>query len=468
MIASPSASQGWEGDKCVSDLQTNAMVYDSLLRIKTPDGNGVAPGLAKSYSYDAATHTYTFTLRPNAKFSNGSTVTAADVVWSIGQWRTGKVSGSYYATIASEKAESPSVLTVHMKQPDTFLPNLLTWCTSTIYPKNYGGQSKEAFFQKPVGAGPFTVQSDTDLTGPSEVLNLVPNPHFYGGPPTIKSVVVKTIPDASQRAVQFKAGDVDIIEGVDSATAAAVGAHAVVRAKPDQLQGVLANLKSGPTTDPKLRAAIAKAIDRRALAAALADGSIPATGMLPVNVPGSTPPTTPYSFDVAGAKKLMAGSKTPNGVTLSYLYDPSDKSADTAAQIMASDLKQIGVNLKLVTTDGNTLITRQSESNFQLTTSGASAISPTVFDPVSYYQAAAYPYSGADMTVINKEFLAGTATTSLTAQQAAARAIQDDALKQNALIGVYNGCASWAVQPYLKGFTALQYGFFYADPLTVG
>lgn len=463
VIASPSASQGWEGDKCISDLQTNGMVYDSLLRIKTPSGDGVAPGLAKSYSYDAAKRTYTFTMRPDAKFSNGSPVTAADVAWSIDQWRAGKVSGSYYAAIASEKVVSDSVVTVTMKQPDTFLPNLLTWCTSTIYPKDYAGQTAKAFFAKPIGAGPYAVSSDTDLTGPSEVLNLVPNKYFYAGKPSFKSVVIKTIGDASQRAVQFKSGSVDIIQGVDSATAQAVGAKAVQRAKPDQLQGVLANLKKGPTTDPNLRAAIAKAIDRPTLAKALSDGSIPATGMLPVNVPGSTPPTTPYSYDLAGAKALMAKSKTPSGLTLTYLYDPSDKSGDTAAQIIVSDLKKIGITVKLVTTDGNTLYTRQANGDFQLTTSGASAISPTIFDPISYYQAAAYPYSGADMTVIDKQFLAGTATTSLTEQEAAARAVQDDGLRQNALIGVYNAPASWAVQPWLSGFLPLQYGFFYAD-----
>jgi peptide/nickel transport system substrate-binding protein len=470
VIASPTASQGWSGDSCVSDLQTNGMVYDSLLRIKTPGGNGLAPGLAKSYSYDAATHVYTFNLRPNATFSNGSPVTAADVVFSMNQWRAGKVSGSYYATIGSETAVSKDVVTVQMKQADTFLPKLLTWCTSTIYPNNFAGETSKAFFAKPIGAGPYKVVSSADLTGPSEVLTLAPNPHFYGWTSKnhgIKQVVVKTISDASQRAVQFKAGDIDIIEGVDSATEAAIGAKNVVRAKPDQMNAILANLKSGPTADPDVRAAIADAIDRKAIASALDDGSEPATGVLPVNVPGSTPPTHPYVTDVPAAKALMKKSKYPNGVTISYLYDPSDKAADTTAQILVSQLKKIGITLKLVTSDSNTVTSRQGSGNFQLSTAGASAISPTIFDPISYYQAAAYPYSGADMSVINKVFLDGTATTSLTQQKADAREFQDDALKQNALIGVVNARASWAVQPRVKGFEALQYGFFYADSLTV-
>ncbi len=470
VLARASASQGWKGDNCITDLQTNLMVYDTLLRVKTPNGDGVAPGLAKSYSYNAATHVYTFTLRPNAEFSNGQPVTAADVVFSMNQWRAGKISGSYYATIASEQVVSKDVLTVQMTQADSFLPDLLTWCTSTVYPNNFAGESETAFFQKPIGAGPYEVVSSSDVTGPSEVLNLAPNPHFYGWTKSnkgIKSVVVKTISDPSQRALQFKAGSIDLIEGVDSATQAAVGASRVVRAKANQLDAILVNLKSGPTTDPYLREAIAKVVDRAAIAKALADGSEPAKGILPVNVPGSTPPTHPYSTDVAAAKALMKKSKTPNGTTLTYLYDASDAVADTIAQILTSQLKQIGITLKLVTTDTNTVESRQASGNFELSTSGASAISPTIFDPISYYQAAAYPYSGADMTVINREFLAGTSTNILTQQQADARAVQDDGLKQNAVIGIVAVRASWAVQPWVKGFDGLQYDFFYVDPITV-
>lgn len=471
VIASPSASQGWDGDKCVSDLQTNGMVYDSLLRIKTPAGDGVAPGLAKSFSYDATKHTYTFEMRPDAKFSSGAPVTAADVVWSIDQWRKGPVSGSYYATIKSERAVSTSVLEVQMKQPDTFLPNLLTWCTSTIYPKDYAGQTAAAFFKKPIGAGAFEVASFTDPTGPSEVIALVPNPHFYGWPggkPTLKTVTVKTVTDPSQRAVQFKSGNIDIIQGVDFATEQAIGKRAVVRAVPDTIASILVNIKRGPLRDPNLREAISKAIDRKAMASALSDGSEPATGMLPTNVPGATPPTTPYSYDLAGAKAALAKSSSAGGVTLTYLYDASDKALDTSAQILVAQLAKINVRVKLVTTDGNTVTSRESTGDFELGTSTASAISPTIFDPVSYIQAAPYPYAGASMTVIDKAFLTGTAATDPSAQQAQARAIQDDGLRQNVLIGMYNSTASWALQSWVKGFTPLQYGFFYADPVSVG
>src|SRR4051812_34017451 len=180
VVARATSSQGFEGGKCISDLQTGPWVYDTLLRIKTPEGDGVVGGIAKDYSFDTATKTYTFNLRPDAKFSNGDPVTADDVVFSIDQWRNGPVSGSYYATIASQKAVSDDVVEVTMTQQDSFLPALLTWCTSTIYPKDFAGQPKDEFFKKPIGAGAFSVDSFSDLTGPSESIKLVPNKYFYG------------------------------------------------------------------------------------------------------------------------------------------------------------------------------------------------------------------------------------------------------------------------------------------------
>jgi len=50
MVARVTSSQGFEGDKCISDLQTGPLVYDTLLRIKTPEGDGVTGGIAEDYS----------------------------------------------------------------------------------------------------------------------------------------------------------------------------------------------------------------------------------------------------------------------------------------------------------------------------------------------------------------------------------------------------------------------------------
>lgn len=471
VLAAERPSQGFEGDKCISDLQTNPMIYDALLRIKVPNGDGVVPGLAKSYSYDEKAHVYTFDLRPDAKFSNGKPVTAKDVVFSFNQWTSGPVSGSYYANVKSAEAVSDTEVKVTMKQGDTFLPALLTWCTSTVYPDNFGGESKADYFKTPISAGAFAVKSTTDLTGPSEVIQMIPNKYYYGyagKTPPFKSFEWRVISDPSQRVLQFKAGDVDLLDSVDSAAQAQVGKQYVQRSKPDQISGMLANTKSGPTADADLRAAISAAVDRSEVVQAQNDGNVAATGALPIDVPGAVEPTTPYSTkaDLTQAKALLAKSKYPKGVSIDYLYSTSDKDAATAAQMVKSQLAKIGVNLNLQATDNTTLYARLSAKNFQMANFRASAISPTIFDPISYLQAAAYPYTGADHTVVDRAFATGTSTTDTAVQEAQAKAVQDDVLKQNFYIGVYNSRHAWAVQPWVKGFLDLQYGFFYGEGLS--
>lgn len=471
VLAMALPSQGWEGDKCLTDLQTNPMVYDSLLHIQTPDGSRVVPGLAQSYKYDAKTFSYEFTLRPDAKFSNGKQLTADDVVFSFNQWTTGQVSGIYYSNVKAATAVSPSVVKVQMKAPDSFLPALLTWCTSTVYPKDFDGLTKAAYFQKPIGAGAFAVDSVSDLTGPNEVINLVPNKYYYGfagKPAPFSTFTVETISDPSQRVLQFKAGNVDILDQVDSAAQAQVGSSVTHRATPNPISGMLLNLKSGPTADPNLRAAISLALDRTAIVQAQNDGSVAATGALPIQVPGAVEPTTPYntSSNLDQAKAAMAKSKYASGVTINYLYVSSDKDSSTMAQVAKDQLSKIGINLQLQATDNTTLQSRSAASNFQMTYFAAAAISPTIFDPIGFLQAAAYPWSGANTSVVTAAMAQGTSTTVEAEQQAQARKVQDDILSQNFFIGVYNSRFAWAVQPWVTGFVPLQYGLFYANNVT--
>jgi peptide/nickel transport system substrate-binding protein len=81
---------GWVLDSAAaySTYQTHPAVFEPLLRF-TADGANVEPGLAEKWGYDEATTTWTFTLRSNAKFSNGQPVTSADVVFSFGVWSAG-------------------------------------------------------------------------------------------------------------------------------------------------------------------------------------------------------------------------------------------------------------------------------------------------------------------------------------------------------------------------------------------
>ncbi|PVZ95378.1 hypothetical protein DDQ50_02340 [Amnibacterium flavum] len=467
--ARPAAIDGWEGDKCISSSgPTNAVVFDSLLRIQTPDGSGLVPGLASEWSYDESTYTYDLTIRDDAAFSNGDPVTADDVIFSFDEWKAGPISGILYASVASVTAVSDKEVQVVMAQPDTFLPNLLAWCNSNVYPADFAGMSRDDYFANPIGAGPYVVSDWSDPGGTTESISLVPNEHFWGWEgetPAVTELTIETIVDPSQRALQFQSGDIDILEQVDQATVAQIGEDHAVPTLPSINIGIVANTLAGPASDPVVREAISKAIDRDSIAGALGGGTEAATGILPINVPGTAEPTEPYTFDLDAAKDLMASSGSPDGLSMRYMYDPSNADSDTTAQILVTQLAEIGIDLELEPTDTATMNGRLADGDFDLARSGAGAISPTIFDPIGLILATSYVYSGVDATVMTDNFVTGTSTTDDAVVEQAVVAIQDDALKQNGYIGVIDLATNWAAQSYITGFVPIQYMVYYTDKL---
>lgn len=464
----PSASNGFDGDKCVdTSIPLNPAVYDTLVRIKLPNGDGLAPGLARSWSWDAKTLTYTFHLRGNAEFSSGKPVTAADVVFSVNQWVTGSFSGSYYVNIKKAVAVNPTTVAIEMKKTDTFLPDLLTWCTSPIYPDGYAGMSPKAFFAKPIGAGPYEVTGFANPEGTNEKITLKPNPYFYGyagKPPAIKTFEIDTVPDASQRALMFQSGQADLLDSVDAATASGLAKSAIKKTLPDSISGLVLNVKSGPLADPKIRQAISLGINRSLVAESMNNGSLPARGYLPLNTPGTPAPVTPYAYDPAKARQLISASSSPKGISVTLIFDGSDQSNEDMAQALQTQLGQVGVTLKLQSTDSNTVNARMENGNYQMAFSGASSISPTAFDPISWL-AILYSWTGDKSPEIQDEFVKGTSTTVTSQQLAAASAVQSFIMNGNALIGVVNTNATYAAQPWITGFVPLQYGTFYFDTM---
>ena len=459
---------GWEGDACVGpSTQTNPVVYDTLVRMSVPDGQSIVGGLAESFSYDADTFTYTFEMRPGAAFSNGDPVTAEDVKFSVDEWVAGPISGAYYQAVDSATVVDEDTVEVQMKQADTFFPALLTWCTSAIYPKDFAGIPKDEFFQKPIGAGPFAVAEWNDPAGPNEEIVLTRNEHYWGadeGMPKLDRLIIRTIADPNQRALAFDAGDVQILEDVDTATKRQIDPALLVDAPRQQMYGFVINTERVP--DVKIRQAISKAIDRDLIVEVLDRDAEVAPGVLPINVPDAVPPTEPNEFDLEGAKALIAETSAADGITLEYAYNAANADETTIAQNLQAQLAEIGVTLELMATDGPTLSTKRSDGDFDLVPEGTAAISPTIFDPIGLMLAVNYPHARADLTVINEQFLIGTASTDPAERQAAVLAIQDDAMAQAAQIGLVNVASTYAVQSDVEGFVLLPYVQWYTD--TVG
>lgn len=465
-VARPWPIDGFKGDNCLSagSITMNLLVYDTLLRVPE-SGEGTAPGLAESMTYDEASLAYTVTLREGLTFSDGSPLTAEDVVFSIDQWRTGAFNGVLYASIASAEVIDDLNVKVNLAAPDAVLPYIFMWCNSTVYPSDFSGMSEEEYFQKPISAGPFTV-SEWSNPGATETIVLEANPNHWNGPgggSELDQIVFQASLDPNQQLLAFEAGEFDLVELVDPFTARDLDPATVKSAGVLPITLLTVNVGNEKLADPAVRAAISQAIDREEIATLLEGTGQAATGVLPINVPGWAEGSTPYATNVEAARAVLE----PLGLELEILYDSSSSVVAAAVEVLASQLGEVGVKVSLAGSDNGTVVGRASSSDFEMVILQLAAISPTILDPVGALAALYLPWSQADTAVIYEQFLTGASTSDVAAWESAAATIQDDARATNAVIGLFNYSPVDAVSTRVSGYNRLPFAIWYADGISI-
>ena len=183
-------------------------LYSRLLQPNST-GTGLLPDLASSWTISSNGLTYTFHLRPDAKFSNGSPVTANDVVYSIDRSRAFAGGWGFLLTaVKTISAPDQHTVVITLSQPHAPLLADLAMYAYSIVPESLVKAQGSGFFQHPVGSGPFMV---TSYSADSEI-DLARNPHFYGTKPKISKVKVLIVPNDNTRVLMLESKKVDVIE----------------------------------------------------------------------------------------------------------------------------------------------------------------------------------------------------------------------------------------------------------------
>ena len=211
------------------DVYTLDKIFEPLF-IASVSGK-LTPWLAQSYTVSKDNKTFTFKLRPGVKFSDGSPLTAADVVFSINRTRKDKkgVLGFLDFAIKSLEAKGTSTVVAHLSQPWAPFVSDISVFANGIMPANYGGKSETEFFANPIGTGPFTL-SGFKSDAPS--LTLQANKSYWqAGKPYVDAVEFLNVGDDNQRVLQLRGGQVDVIDSVPPANVKALGSDSSLEAK---------------------------------------------------------------------------------------------------------------------------------------------------------------------------------------------------------------------------------------------
>ena len=343
-------------------------IFEPLFQA-TSNGKALIPDMATSSSVSANKLSWTFNLRHGVKFSNGKEMTSADVKFSV-QRVGAKASNPWTfinADIASITTPSKYQVVVTTKTPWAPLQADMALFANGVIPNNYGGESATAFWNHPIGTGPFMVKQWVK----GSELKLVKNPYYWQpGKPYLNGVNFVSVPDDNTRLLQLESGSAQIDEFPAWSQISELQNKAGIVMKlftSSWTQFLGFNEQYPFFKDQHVRRAISYAIDRGAIVKAVlyGHGTVANSQVTPA-LWDYNPKNPGIQFDLAQAKKEMALSKFPQGFPVKLLVGSGNQNELTMGQILQSELAPLGITVTLQQVNGAQENTLQSTSQFQM------------------------------------------------------------------------------------------------------
>ncbi|WP_405132497.1 nickel ABC transporter substrate-binding protein [Paenibacillus sp. FSL H8-0175] len=354
-------------------MNVHAMIYEGL--VEYGEKGEILPSLAESWDISEDGKVYTFHLRHDVKFSDGTEFNADAVKFSFERWikdpanslnvatamQSLVVVDEHTITMTFNKAYYPFLTELSFARPVRIISPSAVEPAGDITGK----------FIKAIGTGAWMAESyKTD----QEAI-LVRNPNYWGEMPKLSKIILKVIPDPQSRVLALQAGDIDIAGGqmgkipVESVPVIEADSSLTLqKAQGTNSHFMIFNYKTPALQDLNVRKAINLAINKKSIVEDLMDGiGSEAQGLFPLTVPYVTESNnTWYGFDPLEAKKLLAaagytdsdgdgivqkdGAQLELNFVLQQAEYPEWKSI---SELVQSELKEIGIRVNLQVLEPN-------------------------------------------------------------------------------------------------------------------
>ena len=349
-----------------SSLRLLELVYEPLVRLDAE--LNVIPAIATSWEFSPDAKTLTFKLDPNAKFSNGETVTPADVKASferILDEATAAAARSNFLSIAS--IDTPDAETVVFNLNTADVPILVSMATINAAIVPASEIASGAVGTTTLGSGPFVLTS----WEPNAREVLTANPDWAGGKLAIDGIDITVLPDETAILASLRAGQTDFALINDPLIATLVPNEPNLQL--NRVGGLAYNvLQLNPSRPPMdnllVRQAMSCAINRQEIVDAALAGEGVVTGPMTVPAFAQDPNTLfCYTQDVAKAKELMAEAGFADGFTAKVIAATGEPPVSAAeAQVLQAQLAEIGVKLEIEMMELNVYVDTWLAGNFDM------------------------------------------------------------------------------------------------------
>ena len=375
------------------EIQVIRDLFEGL--VNQDEKGKLIPGVATRWQSND-NRVWTFTLRDNARWSDGTPVTAEDFVYSWQRLVDPKNTSpfAWFAALAGisnaqaiidgkqtpdklgVKAVNKNTLTVQLNKPVPYFPNLAA--NFALYPVPKTAIEKSGNdWTKPgnlVGNGAYVLQDRVV----NEKLVVVPNTHYWDNARTVlQKVTFMPINQESAATKRYLAGDIDITESFPKNLY-----QKLLKDIPGQVYTPAQlgtyyyafNTQKGPTADARVRLALSMTIDRRLMAEkVLGTGEKPAWRFTPDVTAGFTP--QPSRMEEMSQQELNAEAKTllkaagygpGRPLKLTLLYNTSENHQKIAIAVASMWKKNLGVDVKLQNQEWKTYIDSRNTGNFDV------------------------------------------------------------------------------------------------------
>ncbi len=393
-------------------------ISEPLLR-PTADMNGVVPAAAQSYDVSSNGTVFVFHLRPAAQYWDGVPVKAQDFVYAWQRlidprlaapnepfFAAAVLNGDKVSALDPQrdaakldaalgtlglKAIDDYTFQVTLAYPDPAFIWLAAMPAGAPIRQDVVAKSGDKWAAAPeslITNGPFKVSEMVT----NDHLKVVPNAHYWGARPTLAVIDFVVVNDGAAALAKYRSGELDEID-VQPAQAAAVAGDGklgqdLVKTPSLTVFWIAFRLDSPPLNNPKVRQALAEAIDRNAFVAQIFQGQgMPAETFIPKGMRGYAPALgSPQRFDVAQARAALAasGMSAAQLSGIKFSYDQSSDFGKATATFVRDQLKaNLGIDVALEALDTNTLSSRLSTGDFQI--AGPSGWTADFPDPSDWY-----------------------------------------------------------------------------------
>lgn len=352
-------------------------VFDSLVRY-SDDCSKIEPALAEKWAHSADGKTWTFELAKGVKFHDGSDFNADSVVFTFERLlkkdhpfhEADFVNVELFSAIQSVEANDPHTVVFTLARPiASFLANLTTYTARIVSPQALKSLGARGFAEHPVGTGAFVFKSWER----EQKIVLEANKSYFKGAPLVDRVILVPIRENASRLVMLKAGKLHIMDGLSPTAAKDVAADPslqLIRQTGMNIGYLAFNCEKKPWNDPRVRRAVALALDPARIVATNFQGmgTVARNPMPPFIFAWDDSAPDPVSRKDDARKLLAEAGVKDLKVELLHMstprpYFPEPKQT---ALVIQDDLKQVGIDASLATMDWKQYIPKTRDGDFEV------------------------------------------------------------------------------------------------------